>query len=78
MSTSARLELGFVAGFLSHLIFQGAFGRTIDSVSNCSPPREALAPTQNSLRTFLAIRRFGVEHSSSQMSSNGSARSGTP
>ena len=26
MSTTARIVLGFIAGFLSHLIFQGAFG----------------------------------------------------
>jgi hypothetical protein len=26
MSTTSRLLLGFLAGFLSHLIFQGAFG----------------------------------------------------
>ena len=26
MSTTSRIFLGFVAGFLSHLIFQGAFG----------------------------------------------------
>ena len=28
-STSARLALGFVAGFLSHVIFQGAFGSAL-------------------------------------------------
>src|SRR5262245_15773975 len=29
MSTSARFVLGFVAGFLSHLIFQGAFASVL-------------------------------------------------
>jgi hypothetical protein len=29
MSISGRLVLGFAAGFLSHLIFQGAFGSAL-------------------------------------------------
>lgn len=29
MSTTSRLLLGFVAGFLAHLIFQGAFGSAL-------------------------------------------------
>jgi hypothetical protein len=32
MSMSSRLVLGFIAGFLSHLVFQGAFGSILYAV----------------------------------------------
>jgi hypothetical protein len=44
MSTSARLVLGFVAGFLSHLIFQGAFGSVLYAASLLPALPWSLAP----------------------------------
>jgi len=44
MSTSGRLVLGFVAGFFSHLIFQGAFGSLLYAMSLLPALPWSLAP----------------------------------